>query len=123
MTVWGGCNITQKHRIQKVMNFGARIVKGLRRREHVTPALESLGWPKVSDLIKQRDIAMIKRLLTDDSGSALSRSVARRSVISSRSTRGTDHDMLELPRVRTEHAKQSFRFRGAVSWNARTSDS
>ena len=123
MTVWGGCNITQKHRIQKVINFGARIVKGLRRREHVTPALEALGWPKVSDLLKKRDVSMIERLLTDDSCSALSRSVARRSAISSRSTRGTDLDMLELPRVRTEQAKHSFRFRGVVSWNNRTSDS
>ena len=45
-TVWDGCSATQKHRIQKAINFGVRIVTGLARRDHVSPALEALGWER-----------------------------------------------------------------------------
>ena len=42
MSVWGNCSAAQKHRVQKAINFGARIVTGLSRRDHVTPALREL---------------------------------------------------------------------------------
>ena len=42
-TVWGGCSASQKHRIQKAINFAVRVVTGLARRDHVTPALDALG--------------------------------------------------------------------------------
>ena len=42
-TVWGGCTATQKHRIQKAINFATRVVTGLARQRHVTSALGALG--------------------------------------------------------------------------------
>lgn len=35
-TVWGGCSTVHRNRLQKVINFAARIVTGLRRRERGT---------------------------------------------------------------------------------------
>ena len=43
LTVWGNCSASLKARVQKLINFGARIVSGLGRRDHVTPVLKELG--------------------------------------------------------------------------------
>ena len=40
VTVWGSNTAEQKKRVQRAINFGARIVTGLGRREHVTPAAQ-----------------------------------------------------------------------------------
>ena len=122
-TVWGGCSITQRNRLQKVINFAARIVTGLSRRKHVTPALEALGWPRFDDIVGERDLALIQRLLSADAPPALSHIVMRRSEVSERCTRGADGDLLELPRIKTERARRHFPFRSVKSWNCAHSKS
>ena len=62
-SVWAGCNKTQRKRIQKVINQGARIVKCCRRHEHITPHLTELEWPRVDRLVTERDLVMMYRLL------------------------------------------------------------
>ena len=64
LTVWGNCSATLRARVQKVINFGARIVYGLGRRDHVTPALKELGWSTVDEMVRERDIAVMRRLLS-----------------------------------------------------------
>ena len=108
-TVWGGCTATQKHRIQKAINFAARVVTGLARREHVTPALEALGWVRFEGMLGRRDEALIRRLLSPDAQQALAQLVQRRSEVARRNTRGAYGDQLELPKIneRTSEAELS----------------
>lgn len=119
LTVWGGCSTTLRHRVQKAVNFGARIVTGLSRREHVTPALESLGWERFDRMLEERDRAMIRKLMSPDAPPALADIVRSRSEVSVRTTRGTCRGQLELPKVRTERARRTFPFRAVSAWNAR----
>ena len=65
-TVWAGCNTTQPKRIQKIINYGARIVKCCRRHEHITPHLSELEWPRVDRLVSERDIVMVHRILNSE---------------------------------------------------------
>ena len=118
-TVWGGCSATQKHRIQKTINFAARVVTGLARRDHVTPALEALGWVRFEGMLEKRDEALIRRLLSPDVPPALAQLVQRRSEVTQRSTRGAHSDQLELPKIKTERARRSFPFRAVSAWNCR----
>ena len=122
LTVWGGCVTTQQYRVQKAINFGARIVTGLSRYEHVTPALEALGWARFEAMLENRDLAMIRRLISPDAPPALAQLIQRRSDVSLRCTRGTCAGQLELNRVRTERARRSFPFRAISSWNNRVND-
>ena len=78
-TVWGGCTASQKHRIQKAINFAARVVTGLARRQHVTPALQALGWQRFEGMLEKRDVALIQRLVSLDAPPALAQVVQRRS--------------------------------------------
>ena len=101
LTVWGGCSTTLRHRVQKAINFGARIVTGLSRREHVTPALESLGWERFHGMLEERDVVMLNRLVSPDAPPALAHLVLNRREVSVRETRGSSRGHLELPRVRS----------------------
>ena len=118
ISVWGSCCISQQKRIQKVVNFGARIVSGLSRREHVTPVLRELGWECVGEMVRASDLAVVGQLLTSDSAPELLRSkLVLRSDKSVRSTRATERGQLQLPRVRTEFARRGFLVRASKHWN------
>ena len=119
LTAWGGCNVTQRKRIQKIINFGARVVSGQHRRVHITPTLQTLCWPSFEEMIKARDIAVVKRLLSDSVPVTLAACITRRAQVSSRQTRGTGAGMLDLPRVKTEAARRSFPYRAVKEWNSR----
>ena len=62
VSVWGGCNKTQKHRVQKIINHAAQIVSGCSRRTHVTPLLAQLNWQSIDSLIRERDIITLHKL-------------------------------------------------------------
>ena len=55
--------ISKEAHIQRAISFGERILYGLRRRDHATPALHGLGWPTVDELIVDRDLANVRQIL------------------------------------------------------------
>ena len=63
LSVWGGAVKVHMHRIQKCINFAARLVTGVRRHEHIAPALESLGWGRVHDWVRDHDCMHVYRAL------------------------------------------------------------
>ena len=118
MCVWGSCTITQKRRLQKCLNFGARIVAGLRYRDHVSGTLSDLGWRGIGEMVSERDLCTMYKLVHDENAPELLRSrINRRSDVSSRATRAASAGHLELPRARTEFARRSFFVRAVKSWN------
>ena len=118
ISVWGSCSAAQKKRVQKVVNFGARVVSGIGRREHVTPVLQELGWGRLDDVLRENDLAIVHRLLTaSNAPEILRRKLVLRSDESLRRTRATENGQLQLPRVRTEFARRSFLFRAAKHYN------
>ena len=56
MCVWGICTVTQKRRLQRCINFGARLVTGLGYRERISGALSELGWRPIQDMVAERDV-------------------------------------------------------------------
>ena len=122
ISVWGSCTATQKRRIQRAINFGVRIVSGLSRRDHVTPALQELGWPNVDELLARHDLANMRHIIDSQNAPELLRQkFMLRSDVSSRNTRAVTDGQLQLPRVRTEFARRNFYFRAVHAWNSRAS--
>ena len=95
-----------------------QIVKGVRRSAHATPLRRALKWPSIDDLVAERDLGMVHWLITDQHApvSLRERMVFRKDV-SVRDTRATEAGQLQLPRVRTEHARHFFYYRAASLWN------
>ena len=48
LLVWGSTNKTQLNRVQKLLNFAARVaIGGAKKRDHVSPLFEKLKWLKM----------------------------------------------------------------------------
>ena len=118
LSVWGGAAACHLARIQKLFNFGARIVTGLHMRDHISPALESLGWLDVRDLVIRRDCIGVFRALSEPQVPLAIRSLfSRRAEVSQRATRATVAGELELPALRLSLSRRMFSYRAASSWN------
>ena len=117
-TVWAGCNKTQRHRLQKVINHCAQVVKGVRRSAHVSPLLADLKWPSLDSMIAERDVAQVHYLLYNSQApTSLTTCIRHRADVSDRETRASVAGHLQLPRVRTEHARRFFFCRAPTQWN------
>ena len=120
-SVWGGATNSRLDRLQRVIHFAARLVSGLRRYDHVSPALSALGWPSVREMIARRDAVNVYRALHVTSAPSTLQAMFRpRSAVSERLTRATAAGaaVLELPRVRLAAARRLFPYRAAAFWNS-----
>ena len=118
LPIWGGAADYQLNRVQKVINFAARIVTGVRRRDHITPALNSLHWSRIGELVEERDCLKVFRALNYMDAPAAVRSMfTRRSDVATRETRLTCTERLHLPRVRLASTQKCFAYRAASEWN------
>ena len=117
--MWASASENQLKRIQKVINFAARVITGARRAERMSPVLRSLGWPNIEELIFERDCVKVYRALNDPSAASAVRGLfSRRKDTAPRDTRLARSEQLELPRVRLTSTQRSFSYRAAASWNS-----
>ena len=66
----------------------------------------------------ERDLAIMHWMhFHDQAPASLCERVIYRDTVSARETRATDAGQLQLPRVRTEHARKFFHFRAVAQWN------
>ena len=123
LTVYGACGVTQRHRLQKVLNHCARIIYCAKRCDHVSPLLKQLDWPTIEDLITERDMTMLFRSIHDPlAPDALRDRVVYRRDVAERDTRGTLSGLLQPPRVRREFARRFYTYRATARWNRSPSD-
>ena len=119
LSVWGGAAQCHLQRVQKTINFAARLITGVRRSEHISPALESLGWRRVEDMVRHHDLALVRRALTASAcPPALRAMFTRRSEISCRATRAVNRGKLHLPKCKLSCTQSSFAYRATSSWNS-----
>ncbi|KAF0292505.1 hypothetical protein FJT64_009516 [Amphibalanus amphitrite] len=118
ISVWGGTTKNQLTRIQKLINFSARIVTGVRRRERIGPALASLGWPRVERLVWERDLLKVWKALHIPAYPLSIRCMfVSRSEVSGRVTRSVEAGALELQKCRLSSTQRTFSYRAAAAWN------
>ena len=115
LPVWGGAAEKELQRIQKVINFAARVVTGARRRDHITPALNSLHWSRIGELVEERDCLKVYRALNDVHIPCAVRDMfPRRCDVATRDTRLTHTEQVHLPKVRLAVTQRQFKYRAAV---------
>jgi len=122
LCVWGGAAKGQLYKIQKLINFAARIVTGSKKHQHITPALNYLGWPRIETLVSQRDAIKVHKVLRVDGMPAELRAMfVTRSAVSDRRTRASEQGILHLPKCRLAATQNAFSYRAVVAWNSLSS--
>ena len=104
--------------IKKLQNCAARLVLGIRKREHITPALKNLHWLPISQRIHYKLSLLcytsFNSLLPSDLSDLLSPYTVSRILLST-----SDTTRLFVPRYRLEHyGKRAFSRSAPSVWNS-----
>ena len=121
LSVYGSCGITQVQRIQKIVNFCARVVTGRRRSEHVADAIQLLGWLTAQQLIDFHTICAVQRIIMCAEPAYLYHTIGPRAVdVHHHDTRRAEDRTLS--RIRTETGRRRLCHRGISLLNKRRLD-
>ena len=121
LCVWGGAAMRRLNKIQKLVNFAAMIVTGVKKYEHITPVLKSLNWARIESLVVRRDVTKVyKTLVLDCAPTEIRGLFTSRDAASARETRATDRGSQYLHRCRLTSSQSAFSYRAAVEWNRLT---
>ena len=99
------------NRIQKIMNFSARVVTGRRRYDHISDAIETLGWLTAQQLIDFHTVCAVQSVITHHEPPRLYHTICpRANEIHRYDTRGAGN--WTLPRIHTESGRRRLCYRG-----------
>ena len=63
IAIYGTCGKTQLHRVQKLLNFCARVISGRRKYSHITDVLNQLQWLSAEQLVRYHQLCLVKNAL------------------------------------------------------------
>ena len=111
ISVYGSCTETQLHRVQKLVNFCARVVTGKRRYDHVSGAISQLGWLTAKQLVAYHTVCAVERTVKSGRPDSLLQTIGPRA------RQRHDHDtrradMFTLPTIRVEAGRRRLCYRG-----------
>ena len=115
LSVYGSCGETQLCRLQKVINFCARVVTGRRRRERVSGAIQQLKWLTAKQLVTYHSVCAVERTIVSGQPECLSDTMGHRA------SQRHQHDtrragFLTLLSIHTEAGRRRLCYRGVTVW-------
>ena len=115
LTVYG--NGTQKNfdRIQKILNFSARVIFGRRKFDHVSDLREQLRWMTPRQMTEYQTLVMTHKVLQRAEPEVLADMFVLNRDTRQRSTR--QDRLLHLPRPRTEAGRRRFAYHAPALYN------
>lgn len=103
-------------KLQTVQNSAARLVLGLRKWQHITPALRQLHWLPVEKRIEYKLMLLTWKALHNQGPSYITELLELH--IPSRQLRSCDAKLLSVPRTRTvTYGERAFSFLAPKLWN------
>lgn len=116
-SVYGTCGATQMHRVQKIVNFCARVVTGRSRRDHIADALSQLGWYTAQQLVAYQTVCAVRRILLTSAPPQLLATIGpRATTIHDHNTRRAN--LFTVPQIRTEAGRRRLNYRGVLLLNS-----
>lgn len=63
ISIYGTCGKMQLHRVQKLLNFCARVISGRRKYDHISGVLDELKWLRAGQLVTYHQLCLLKFVL------------------------------------------------------------
>ena len=116
MSVYGTCGEQQMHRVQKILNFCARVVTGRRRYDHVSDVFRDLCWMRAGELQYYHRLCMTHNVITSGLPVALSDTIGETG--DQRHTHATRNaTSVTLPQIRSESGRRRLNYSGVHAYN------
>lgn len=107
---------TQIARIQKLLNFGARVISGRRKFDHVSDVLRDLHWLSAQNLYRYHSMTLLKRIIATGEPEALHSRIVLCGDVHGRETR--QGCQFQTPSIRTESDRRRFLYSAVRDFNA-----
>ncbi len=112
--VWGGIRKTEVMRLQRIVNFAARIIFNRKKHEHVSPLLRQLNWLSVENRLKLDTACFMFKVAHDMVPNTISEMFTRVIEVSQHITRQASN--FYIPIMRTQAGRRTLSFRGPKVW-------
>ena len=117
LSVFGVCGQTEKRRLQKLVNFAARVPSGRLKHQSIAEVLCHIRWLTAEQLIQYHRIMSVHRLVTHRVPAALAGTIGPpASRLHQHDTR--DADSLSLPRIHTEAGRNRLCYSAVQGYNS-----
>ena len=113
-TVWAGCQAKEKNTLQRTQNFAAKSMLGMRKYDSATKALKTLHLLTLEEKRQIHEAVYIKAL-AGQAPTAVTREYLKH--LSLKENRSAYKGILNIPRHKTEHFKNSPLYRTIKVWN------
>ena len=64
ISLYGTCSATRLHRVQKMLNFGARVISGRRKHDHISDVFRELNWLDARSLVAYHRLCLVHAVIT-----------------------------------------------------------
>ena len=115
LPVYGNCTKKNLDRIDKILNFAARVISGRRKYDHVADVREALGWLSAADMCSNDTLVLLHKVLRTGEPGVIAQMFNRNVDVRERSTR--QDSQLSLPSIRKEAGRRRFAYRAATQLN------
>ena len=115
LSVYGASNITQRNRLQKLIRFGARVISGRRKYDHVSDVIDELGWLHADNMYIYHRLVLVSKMLATSEPQDLAASLTTRQNVHGRDTRNSDR--LATPTIRSESGRRRFLYSAVTEYN------
>ena len=103
-------------RLQKLLNYGARVISGRRKFDHISDVLKDLEWLTAKNRHQYHSLTLLKRILANGQPETLYDSLVTRGDVHGRVTRQADQ--LARPTIHTESGSRRFLYSAVTAYNA-----
>ena len=115
LPVFGNGTLKNFDRLQKLLNFAARVIFGRRKFDHVSDLRDQLGWMTPETMATYQTLVTAQKAIQRGEPETLASLFTLNSKIRCRSTR--QDRLFHLPRPRLETGKRRFAYRAAALLN------
>ena len=115
ISVYGNCTQTNLSRIQKIINFAAKVIFGRKKFDHVSDLLGNLGWLSANQLARYHSLCLLHKVRLTGEPEILSNDLVQMHETRQRSTRQDHH--LRVPRSRSAMGQRRFSSRAPSEYN------
>ena len=115
ITVFGNCSDTNHRKLQKVINFCARVIAGRRKYDHISDILNGPDWFTSRQLADFHSMTLAHRTIKWGEPVSLASLFSRNCDVRHRQTR--QDGLLHLPRIRSEAGRRQYAYRGPHLYN------
>ena len=116
IVVYGSANKTQLCRLQRLLNFGARVISGRRKYDHISDVLRELGWLSAENMYLYHSLTLLNKIRCTSQPESLACALNTRQTVHHHVTRQSNQ--LVTPQIRSDSGRRRFLYSIVTAFNS-----